>query len=60
MTLNRLQSLEKTILTEAAETPAIVYEMKRQVESFREKLEVWTLKYCIWDVWGNLMDSIYS
>ncbi len=60
MTLNRLQSLEKTILTEAAETPAIVYEMKRQVESFREKLEVWTLKHCIWDVWGNLMDSIYS
>ncbi|KAI2660794.1 High affinity cGMP-specific 3',5'-cyclic phosphodiesterase 9A [Labeo rohita] len=26
----RLQSLEKRILTEAAETPAIVYEMKRQ------------------------------
>lgn len=38
--LNRLQSLEKRILAEAAETPAIVYEMKRQVESFREKLEV--------------------
>lgn len=38
--LNRLQSLEKRILTEATETPAIVYEMKRQVESFREKLEV--------------------
>lgn len=36
----RLQSLEKKILTEAGETPAIVYEMKRQVESFREKLEV--------------------
>ncbi|XP_049341003.1 high affinity cGMP-specific 3',5'-cyclic phosphodiesterase 9A isoform X2 [Astyanax mexicanus] len=35
----RLQSLEKKILTEASETPAIVYEMKRQVESFREKLE---------------------
>ncbi|KTF87642.1 hypothetical protein cypCar_00020340 [Cyprinus carpio] len=38
--LNRLQSLEKRILTEATETPAIVYEMKRQVESFREKLEI--------------------
>ncbi|KAG1937719.1 high affinity cGMP-specific 3',5'-cyclic phosphodiesterase 9A [Pimephales promelas] len=35
----RLQSLEKLFLAEAAETPAIVYEMKRQVESFREKLE---------------------
>ncbi|XP_041926050.1 high affinity cGMP-specific 3',5'-cyclic phosphodiesterase 9A [Alosa pseudoharengus] len=35
----RLQSLEKKILIEAGETPAIVYEMKRQVESFREKLE---------------------
>ncbi|TRY84858.1 hypothetical protein DNTS_002293, partial [Danionella cerebrum] len=35
----RLQSLEKRIVTEATETPAIVYEMKRQVESFREKLE---------------------
>ncbi|ROL52314.1 High affinity cGMP-specific 3',5'-cyclic phosphodiesterase 9A [Anabarilius grahami] len=35
----RLQSLEKRILAEAVETPAIVYEMKRQVESFREKLE---------------------
>uniref|UniRef100_A0A8C2GRJ4 Phosphodiesterase n=1 Tax=Cyprinus carpio TaxID=7962 RepID=A0A8C2GRJ4_CYPCA len=35
----RLQSLEKRIQTEATETPAIVYEMKRQVESFREKLE---------------------
>ncbi|KAJ8012580.1 hypothetical protein DPEC_G00044340 [Dallia pectoralis] len=35
----RLQDLEKKILVEAVETPAIVYEMKRQVESFREKLE---------------------
>ncbi|XP_028847505.1 high affinity cGMP-specific 3',5'-cyclic phosphodiesterase 9A isoform X1 [Denticeps clupeoides] len=35
----RLQSLEKKILTEAGETPAIVHEMKSQVESFREKLE---------------------
>ncbi|XP_056119207.1 high affinity cGMP-specific 3',5'-cyclic phosphodiesterase 9A [Rhinichthys klamathensis goyatoka] len=35
----RLQSLEKLFLAEAAEIPAIVYEMKRQVESFREKLE---------------------
>ncbi|KAI4902569.1 hypothetical protein NFI96_010249 [Prochilodus magdalenae] len=37
--LDRLQSLEKKILIEAGETPAVVYEMKRQVESFREKLE---------------------
>lgn len=36
----RLQGLEKKILIEAGETPAVVYEMKRQVESFREKLEV--------------------
>lgn len=36
----RLQSLEKKILIEAGETPAIVYEMKKQVDSFREKLEV--------------------
>ncbi|MGH0130726.1 UNVERIFIED_CONTAM: hypothetical protein FKN15_043152 [Acipenser sinensis] len=35
----RLQSLEKKILGEAGETPSIVYEMKNQVESFREKLE---------------------
>uniref|UniRef100_A0A671MDG8 High affinity cGMP-specific 3',5'-cyclic phosphodiesterase 9A n=1 Tax=Sinocyclocheilus anshuiensis TaxID=1608454 RepID=A0A671MDG8_9TELE len=34
--LNRLQSLEKRILTEAAETPVIVYEMKRQVEGNRK------------------------
>ena len=32
--------MEKKILIEAGETPAVVYEMKRQVESFREKLEV--------------------
>ncbi|KAM9347689.1 high affinity cGMP-specific 3',5'-cyclic phosphodiesterase 9A [Symphorus nematophorus] len=35
----RLQGLEKKILFEAAETPAVVYEMKKQVDSFREKLE---------------------
>ncbi|XP_075886963.1 high affinity cGMP-specific 3',5'-cyclic phosphodiesterase 9A [Nelusetta ayraudi] len=35
----KLQSLEKKILIEAGETPAIVYEMKKQVDSFREKLE---------------------
>ncbi|KAK1165913.1 high affinity cGMP-specific 3',5'-cyclic phosphodiesterase 9A-like isoform X1 [Acipenser oxyrinchus oxyrinchus] len=35
----RLQSLEKKILGEAGETPSIVFEMKNQVESFREKLE---------------------
>ncbi|KAG7463879.1 hypothetical protein MATL_G00181380 [Megalops atlanticus] len=35
----RLQSLEKKILIEAGETPSIVYEMKNQVELFREKLE---------------------
>lgn len=37
---NRLQSLEKKILVESGKTPAVVYEMKQQVESFREKLEV--------------------
>lgn len=36
----RLQGLEKKILTEAGETPAGVYEMKKQVDSFRKKLEV--------------------
>ncbi|XP_029315174.1 high affinity cGMP-specific 3',5'-cyclic phosphodiesterase 9A [Cottoperca gobio] len=36
---NRLQGLEKKILIEAGETPAVVYEMKKQVDSFREKLE---------------------
>ncbi|CAL8240747.1 unnamed protein product [Merluccius merluccius] len=35
----RLQGLEKKILTEVGETPAVVYEMKKQVDSFREKLE---------------------
>ncbi|XP_025759322.1 high affinity cGMP-specific 3',5'-cyclic phosphodiesterase 9A isoform X3 [Oreochromis niloticus] len=35
----RLQGLEKKILIEAGETPAVVYEMKKQVDSFREKLE---------------------
>ncbi|KAK1797916.1 hypothetical protein P4O66_007963, partial [Electrophorus voltai] len=33
------RSIEKKILVETGETPAIIYEMKRQVESFREKLE---------------------
>lgn len=37
---DRLQGLEKKILIEAGETPAVVYEMKKQVDSFREKLEV--------------------
>ncbi|KAJ0005731.1 hypothetical protein NQD34_015625 [Periophthalmus magnuspinnatus] len=35
----RLQGLEKKILIEGGETPAVVYEMKKQVDSFREKLE---------------------
>nr|XP_015810518.2 high affinity cGMP-specific 3',5'-cyclic phosphodiesterase 9A [Nothobranchius furzeri] len=35
----RLQSLEKKILVDAGETPAVVYEMKKQVDLFREKLE---------------------
>ncbi|XP_036401537.1 high affinity cGMP-specific 3',5'-cyclic phosphodiesterase 9A [Megalops cyprinoides] len=35
----RLQSLERKILIEAGETPSVVYEMKNQVELFREKLE---------------------
>ncbi|XP_042350610.1 high affinity cGMP-specific 3',5'-cyclic phosphodiesterase 9A [Plectropomus leopardus] len=35
----RLQGLEKKIVIEAGETPAVVYEMKKQVDSFREKLE---------------------
>lgn len=39
----RLQGLEKKILIEAGETPAVVYEMKKQVDSFREKLEVQTI-----------------
>ena len=38
----RLQGLEKKILIEAGETPAVVYEMKKQIDSFREKLEVQT------------------
>lgn len=38
----RLQGLEKKILIEAGETPAVVYEMKKQIDSFREKLEVRT------------------
>lgn len=42
----RLQGLEKKILIEAGETPAVVYEMKKQVDSFREKLEV-EPKYCV-------------
>lgn len=41
----RLQGLEKKVLTEASETPAVVYEMKKQVDSFREKLEV---KHQLW------------
>uniref|UniRef100_A0A8C5G0J1 Phosphodiesterase n=1 Tax=Gouania willdenowi TaxID=441366 RepID=A0A8C5G0J1_GOUWI len=35
----RLQGLEKKILLEVGETPAVVYEMKREVDSFRHKLE---------------------
>ncbi|XP_024919652.1 high affinity cGMP-specific 3',5'-cyclic phosphodiesterase 9A [Cynoglossus semilaevis] len=35
----RLQGLEKKILFEATETPAVVHEMKQQVDLFREKLE---------------------
>ncbi|CAN9498070.1 unnamed protein product [Ophioblennius macclurei] len=35
----RLQGLEKKILIEVGETPAVVYEMKKQVDSIREKLE---------------------
>ncbi|XP_076857261.1 uncharacterized protein LOC143511542 [Brachyhypopomus gauderio] len=42
----RLQSLEKKTLVEAGETPAVIYEMKRQVESFREKLE--SVEYLSW------------
>lgn len=38
----RLQGLEKKMLIEAGETPAVVYEMKKQIDSFREKLEVRT------------------
>lgn len=36
----RLQGLEKKLLIEAGETPAVVYEMKKQVDRFRDKLEV--------------------
>uniref|UniRef100_A0A667YW52 Phosphodiesterase n=1 Tax=Myripristis murdjan TaxID=586833 RepID=A0A667YW52_9TELE len=35
----RLQSLERKILFETGETPAVVFELKKQVDSFREKLE---------------------
>ncbi|XP_015252029.1 PREDICTED: high affinity cGMP-specific 3',5'-cyclic phosphodiesterase 9A-like [Cyprinodon variegatus] len=35
----RLQNLEKKVVFEAGETPAAVSEMKKQVDSFREKLE---------------------
>ncbi|KAM4731337.1 LOW QUALITY PROTEIN: high affinity cGMP-specific 3',5'-cyclic phosphodiesterase 9A [Anableps anableps] len=35
----RLQALEKKVLFEAGEMPPVVFEMKKQVESFREKLE---------------------
>ncbi|XP_053732256.1 high affinity cGMP-specific 3',5'-cyclic phosphodiesterase 9A isoform X1 [Synchiropus splendidus] len=35
----RLQNLEKKILADAGETPAVVYDMKKQVDCFREKLE---------------------
>ncbi|CAL8378168.1 high affinity cGMP-specific 3',5'-cyclic phosphodiesterase 9A isoform X1 [Gadus morhua] len=35
----RLQGLEKKILAQVVETPAVVYEMKKQVDLFREKLE---------------------
>ncbi|KAG9349097.1 hypothetical protein JZ751_029417 [Albula glossodonta] len=41
--LKLLQSLEKKILLEAGETPTIVYEIKNQVELFREKLEMYGL-----------------
>lgn len=52
----RLQSLEKKILIEAGETPAVVYEMKKQVDSFREKLEVWP-KYYVAIQWHNNANS---
>ncbi|XP_043988399.1 high affinity cGMP-specific 3',5'-cyclic phosphodiesterase 9A isoform X3 [Gambusia affinis] len=35
----RLQGLEKKVLFAAGETPAVVLEMKKQVDCFREKLE---------------------
>ncbi|XP_054909068.1 high affinity cGMP-specific 3',5'-cyclic phosphodiesterase 9A isoform X2 [Poeciliopsis prolifica] len=35
----RLQALEKKVLSAAGETPAVVLEMKKQVDCFREKLE---------------------
>lgn len=36
----RLQGLEKKVLFAAGETPAVVLEMKKQVDCFRQKLEV--------------------
>ncbi|CAH1773199.1 unnamed protein product, partial [Owenia fusiformis] len=36
---NRLQHLERNILTDSGETPKLVYDMKQKVEHFREKLE---------------------
>lgn len=51
----RLQGLEKKILIEAGETPAVVYEMKKQVDSFREKLEVRRKTLVVW-----LVSSCFS
>lgn len=46
----RLQGLEKRILIEACETPAVVHEMKKQVDSFQEKLEV---QYAVTSAWED-------
>ncbi|XP_059932643.1 high affinity cGMP-specific 3',5'-cyclic phosphodiesterase 9A isoform X2 [Gadus macrocephalus] len=51
----RLQGLEKKILAQAVETPAVVYEMKKQVDLFREKLEVNVKASRVWSTsagWG--------
>lgn len=37
---SRLQCLERNILIYDDKTPSVVFEMKKQVDSFREKLEV--------------------
>lgn len=56
----RLQRLEKKILIEAGGTPSVVYEMKKQVDLFREKLEVW-LNYfwdvAYWEIYGRKKDK---
>lgn len=43
----RLQCLERKILIFDGKTPSVVFEMKKQVDSFREKLEVREETECV-------------